>query len=180
MTRVGLTRSLILLAVFILLIGCGKKTPAPVAIKEKTDKCALCNMAVKNNQFATELMLENGRTLTFDDLGCMEKWMKQNKDKKQAISYVRDYHSAKWVQLEKAIYVHANQAVKTPMAYNVISFATKQDAEKFINENSGKLLSYEDLHKYSWKRDPAQLKKLMEMKMKKEAGNTGKSQMDMK
>lgn len=164
----------------VLIIGCGKKTPEPVAIKENTDKCALCNMAVKNNQFATELILENGRTLVFDDLGCMEKWMKQNKDKKSAVAYVRDFMSQKWIQIDLATYIHNNQAVKTPMAYNVISFADKQDAKQFIKAKTGKLFSYEELKNYSWERDPAQLKQLMEMKMKKEAGSKDKSKMDMK
>ena len=30
---------------------------------------------VMDNQFATEIILENGKALKFDDIGCMYKWM---------------------------------------------------------------------------------------------------------
>ncbi len=162
------------MATILLIVGCGKNQPQPFTPNAKTDKCALCNMAVKNDHFATEVILENGKKLAFDDLGCMVKYMKQNKNKKAAVSYVRDYNTNKWVQLENATYVHDNDAAKTPMAYNVISFTAKDDAQKFIDNQKGKLYTYEALKKYNWERDPAALKKLMEMKMKREAEKANK------
>ena len=48
--------------------------------------------------------------------------------------FVRDYNTQEWVLVEEATYVY-NQSVKTPMAYNVISFKDKADAEKFATEN---------------------------------------------
>jgi nitrous oxide reductase accessory protein NosL len=69
------------------------------------------------------------------------------------------------------------------MAYNVISFKNENDAQKFIDENKGKLLTYKALKKYAWERDPAAIKKLMEMKAKREAemsGKTGETGTDMK
>jgi copper chaperone NosL len=159
----------LLMAAIILVAGCGQKTPEPFTPDAKTDKCALCKMAVKDDHFATELILENGKAMAFDDLGCMDKWMKQNKNKKPAVAYVRDYHNNNWVQLEKATFVHDHEATKTPMAYNVISFENEKNAKKFIAEKKGKLFAYSDLQKYSWERDPAALKKLMEMKAKREA-----------
>lgn len=178
MKRFALTIVMIVMAVMLIVAGCGKKTPEPAAVNEKTDKCALCNMAVKNDHSATEVILENGKVLKFDDLGCLVKWTKQNKDKKLAVSYVRDYNKENWIQLEKATYVHDNKFAKTPMAYNVISFANKEDAQKFISEKSGKLLTYEDLKKYSWERDPAAMKHSMKMNMNMKKGQ-GKMDMDM-
>ncbi len=122
---------IMVIVTFLLVAGCGKKTPEPFTPNAKTDKCALCNMAVKDDHFATELILVNGKKLAFDDLGCLDKWMKQNKEKKQA-AYVRDYDTNKWIKLENATYVHDNEATKTPMAYNVISFTNEKNAQKFI------------------------------------------------
>lgn len=158
----------------LLIVGCGKQLPEPFSPNPKTDKCALCSMAVKDDHFATEVILENGKKLAFDDLGCMVKYMNQNKSKKAAVSYVRDYQTNKWVQLENATYVHDNDAAKTPMAYNVISFTSKEDAQKFIDNKKGTLLTYGELKKYNWERDPAAMKKLMEMKMKREAEKANK------
>jgi copper chaperone NosL len=164
----------VVMASLLLIVGCGKKLPEPFTPNAKTDKCALCNMAVKDDHFATEVILENGKKLAFDDLGCLDKYMKQNKSKKAAVSYVRDYKTNKWVQLENATYVHDNDVAKTPMAYNVISFTTKEDAQKFIDNKKGQLLTYKELKKYNWERDPAAMKKLMEMKMKREAEKANK------
>ena len=72
-------------------VGCGKKGAEPVAVDEKNDKCDVCNMAVMDNQFATEVILENGKALKFDDIGCMYKWMDEHKNEKTQEKFVRDY-----------------------------------------------------------------------------------------
>lgn len=174
MKRTLIKSFIMIAAALFLLAGCGKQIPKPFTPNENTDKCALCNMAVKNDHFATELILDSGKKLAFDDLGCMEKWLKQNKNSQIAVSYVRDYNTNKWVQLEDASYVHDTAAVKTPMAYDVISFADKKEAQKFADSKQGTLLSYDDLKKYTWERDPAAMKMLMQMKAMKEAKQADK------
>ena len=72
---------------------CGKKETAVVAIDEKHDKCDICQIGVTDNQFATEIILENGKALKFDDIGCMYKWMEINSDEKTKEKFVRDYDS---------------------------------------------------------------------------------------
>lgn len=120
-------------------VGCGKKETKPVAINEKNDKCDVCNMAVMDNQFATEVILENGKALKFDDIGCMYKWMEINPGEKTKEKFVRDYDSKDWVSLEDATYVY-DKTITTPMAYNVISFKNKKDAESFVSNYKGKVL----------------------------------------
>ncbi|MEH7107948.1 MULTISPECIES: nitrous oxide reductase accessory protein NosL [Bacillaceae] len=162
--------TIIAVLAMLLIAGCGKTEYKAVAIKEKTDKCEVCNMAVKNNEFATEIILDNGKSIVFDDIGCMFKWIKENEGKKVANSYVKDYHSKDWIELEKASFVY-DKSIKTPMAYNVISFSDKKHAESFIDGHDGKLLSYEKLQHHSWKRNKEMMKKMHEhmkgMDMKK-------------
>lgn len=146
----------LLMALFVssmlLLVACGSKEVEPVAINEETDTCAFCNMAVMNNEFATQIVLESGKTLVFDDIGCMHEWVGENPDEKIAAQFVRDYGSKEWVNLEDATYVY-NQSIKTPMAYNIISFQEKAAAENFVTENEGStLLSAADLDNHSWER----------------------------
>ncbi|HJV17111.1 MAG TPA: nitrous oxide reductase accessory protein NosL [Bacillales bacterium] len=148
----------------LVITGCGKKEYKPVAINEKTDKCDVCHMQVKDNQFATEIILENGKSFVFDDIGCMYKWMKKNKDKKIANSYVKDFQTKEWIELEKASFVY-NKPIRTPMAYNVLSFANKKDAQTYIDQKGGKLLSYKDLSQHSWERNKEMVKEMKE-KMK--------------
>lgn len=142
---------LLLVGVITILAACGgKEEVKPVAINEKTDICTVCNMQVVDNQFATEVILENGKTLVFDDIGCMHKWLTENSDQKVKAQFVRDYNTQDWVAKDKATYVY-NPSVITPMAYNVISFTEKSDAEKFVAENKGSaLLTASELDKHSW------------------------------
>lgn len=106
-------------------VGCGKKEIKAVAIDEKNDKCDICNMAVMDNPFATEVILENEKALKFDDIGCMYKWMDEHKNEKTKEKFVRDYNTKDWVAVDKATYVY-DKTIKTPMAYNVISFKDKK------------------------------------------------------
>ncbi|KEK23334.1 nitrous oxide reductase accessory protein NosL [Bacillus gaemokensis] len=148
-------------------VGCGKKDVEPVAIDEKNDKCDVCNMAVMDNQFATEVILENGQALKFDDIGCMHKWMDENKNEKTKEKFVRDYNTKGWVSLDKATYVY-DKTIKTPMTYNVISFKEKKDAESFVAKHTGKVISYKELADHKW-----EMNKEMMGKMKKEHGKEG-------
>ncbi|MFB6468579.1 nitrous oxide reductase accessory protein NosL [Cytobacillus sp. Hz8] len=153
-------------ALLVLLIGilsmylaaCGKDEVKPKAIDEDKDECDICNMAVMDNQFATEIILENGKTYVFDDIGCMYQWMSENKDKKVKAKFVRDYNTKDWVELDKATYVY-NPDVNTPMAYNVISFADKKDAESFVTKKKGTILSAKDLDQHEWNMNKDMMKK---------------------
>ncbi|WP_066314855.1 nitrous oxide reductase accessory protein NosL [Bacillus sp. FJAT-29814] len=160
----------------ILIAGCGKKEIKPVAINEQSDKCEVCHMAVKDDGFATEVILENGKALLFDDIGCMYKWMGENEGKEVANSYVKDYDSKEWLELEKASFVY-DKPIKTPMAYNVIAFSDEKAAKSFIEEHgSGDLLSYEKLQHHSWERNQDMVK---EMKEKMQGhGNSGEMDMN--
>lgn len=139
-----------MLAVLVLAIaGCGKKEVKPVAIDEKNDKCAVCHMAVANNQFASEVILENGKSVIFDDIGCMYKWISEHKNEKIQAKFVRDYNTKDWIEADKATYVY-NKSIRTPMSYNVISFKNKKDAESFVSKNKGTVLTYKELQKHKW------------------------------
>lgn len=159
-----------ILSLFII-AGCSKKEVKPVAINEKTDKCEICHMAVKDNEFATEIILENEKSLVFDDIGCMYKWLKENSDKKVANSYVKDYDSKKWIEAEQASYVY-DKPIKTPMAYNVISFSDKKAAQSFIDQHGGSLLTYDKLQNHSWEKNEEMVKE-MKAKMKMHNGQDG-------
>ncbi|PEJ72074.1 nitrous oxide reductase accessory protein NosL [Bacillus wiedmannii] len=132
-------------------VGCGKDEIKPVAIHEKNDTCDVCNMAVLNNPYTTEIILENGKALKFDDIGCMYKWMDEHKNEKIQEKFVRDYHTKDWIALDKATYVY-DQSIKTPMAYNVISFTEKKDADRFVEKHPGKILSPKQLADHKWDR----------------------------
>lgn len=157
---------------FILILGlfvltaCGPKETVPVAINAKNDKCAQCNMAVVDDQFATQVVLKNGKTYTFDDIGCMFKWVKDNPEEEIAAQFVRDYETQKWIKAENATYVY-ERSIKTPMAYNVITFSKEEKAKKFAADLNATVMKSTEMKDHSW-----EMNKEMMMKMKAEKGGS--------
>ncbi|WP_379967881.1 nitrous oxide reductase accessory protein NosL [Ectobacillus sp. sgz5001026] len=159
----GFVSTVLVLVIITILAACGKQAVNPVAVDEKNDKCATCNMAVTNNQYATEVVLENGKALKFDDIGCMYKWLQENSGEKLQAKFVRDYNTKEWVPSEKATYVYET-SIKTPMAYNVISFQNKSDAESYVKNQKGSVLSYEDLNNHKWEMNKEMMKMMKDNK----------------
>ncbi|MEW9052592.1 MAG: nitrous oxide reductase accessory protein NosL [Neobacillus sp.] len=141
-----------------ILAACGNAEVQPVDINEATDTCEVCNMAVVNNQYATQIILENGKSMVFDDVGCMYEWILSNENEEMKAQFVRDYHDKEWLLVDDATYVY-NQSIKTPMAYNVISFKDKAAAEAFAVENAGStLMTAAELAEHSWERNQDMMK----------------------
>ncbi|MGM9986766.1 MAG: nitrous oxide reductase accessory protein NosL [Bacillaceae bacterium] len=133
----------------LVLVGCGEKKLAARAIKD-TDTCDICNMQVADNQFATQIILSDEQVLTFDDLGCLHKWEKENGTKKVAATFIRDFESKKWMKAEDATYVYGMH-IKTPMGYGVVSFKDSKKADEYAKEHNGKILNYDQLKEHDWK-----------------------------
>lgn len=149
--RVAVTLAFVMAA--FLSVACGKNEYAARAVNEETDRCAQCNMAVADGPHATQIVLKDGRTLVFDDIGCMYAWMAENGDDEVGQAFVRDYRDLGWIKLEKAYHVY-DASFRTPMAYGVLSFASKSDAEAFIAEQGkGVLMTADDLSNHSWERN---------------------------
>lgn len=145
--------------ILMMLAACGNDVALPVAINEETDTCEVCNMAVMDDQHATQIILENGKSMLFDDVGCMYGWMHDHENEKMNAQYVRDYNDKEWILIDDATYVY-NQSIKTPMAYNVVSFKDKASAEKFAAENDGSaLMTADELAVHSWEQNKEAMNK---------------------
>jgi copper chaperone NosL len=135
------------------LAACGKAEYEPQAINEETDRCAICNMAIADGPFATQIITTDGRVFKFDDIGCMHEWMAENGTDSIGAALVRDYHSKYWLKMEEAVYVY-DRSFQTPMAYGVLSFAKEEDARAFIDEQGkGTLMKADELADHSWERN---------------------------
>jgi copper chaperone NosL len=140
-----------LMVVLSLVVGCGKKEYAAVEINEDVDVCAICNMQVKDDPYATQIITKDGKSIKFDDIGCMNAWIEQHGKDNIGMDYVRDYNNKDWISYQKASYVY-DASIRTPMAYGIVSFKDKQSAESFIKDQGvGKLMDADDLAKHDWK-----------------------------
>ncbi|WP_240636723.1 nitrous oxide reductase accessory protein NosL [Paenibacillus silvae] len=133
----------------VMLTACGQKYAA-VPINEEVDICAICNMQVKDDAFATQLTTKDGKNYKFDDIGCMNEWKKQNGTDNIGMDYVRDYNDKEWIEFSKATYVY-DASLKTPMAYGVLNFKDKASAEAFVAEQGvGTIMTADELASHDW------------------------------
>lgn len=146
-------KKIILSLMFVLLVSaCGTKEEfyPPVAIQAGVDRCEHCNMLVPDDANATQLLLSDGRSLKFDDIGCMVEWVGEHGLDNINVRYVRDFHSLDWIVMEEATFVF-HEEFRTPMAYGVYSFSSINDAEAFVAEHGkGTIFSYEELETHHW------------------------------
>lgn len=130
--------------------SCSKPSYEPRPIKPDIDVCIICNMSVANEDYATEVVLTDGKIMTFDDIGCMMDYIQSyhNADNPIAKSYV--YAASNWVELEQAWFAY-HQDFWTPMANGVLAFPNKEHAEQYVaQEGKGNVLSFPDLKQHKW------------------------------
>src|SRR5690625_581130 len=125
----------------------------PKEIDPETDVCEVCGMAIADDEHATQIILENDRSLKYDDIGDMFVWIEENGEDDIGAKFVRDFHTLEWIQLEDAAFVY-DEGINTPMGFGVISFKDSEEAEAYIEENGfGERLSAADLDDHEWEMD---------------------------
>lgn len=140
---------LILVLAFIL-AACGEQKYEAQAINEETDICVICKMAIKDDQYATQIVTKDGQSLKFDDIGCLNTWKTENGTDTIGAAFVRDFHTKQWLPYDKAYYAY-DPSYQTPMAYGIVSFENEEEARSFIAENgTGTLMSAADLANHTW------------------------------
>lgn len=143
--------SLTIISLCFMMVACGKEKYEPQPINPDVDICVVCKMAIKDDQYATQIITKDGQSLKFDDLGDLNKWKTENGTDNIGATFVRDFYSLEWIKYEEAVYVY-DESVQTPMAYGIVSFEKEEDAKKFIAEHQvGTLMTVEELSHHSWK-----------------------------
>ncbi|MBR2757424.1 MAG: nitrous oxide reductase accessory protein NosL [Exiguobacterium sp.] len=138
--------------------ACSSASAEPFEIKWGETECEVCKMKIMDKQFAAEAIMENEKGYAFDDIGClMRDWYPEQKEEDIAAMYVKDFNTKNWVELDEAMFVYDKES-KTPMAYNILSFAKEADAEAYIEENGGDMMDFEQLKDHSWERGEMNMK----------------------
>jgi len=164
MTRTTLPMLTIAALLLVLaLSGCGSKKYEARAINEETDKCAQCNMQVKDDAFAVQLTTTDGKTYTFDDIGCMNKWKNEHASDAIGGQFVRDFNDLTWIAYEDAYYVY-DASFRSPMAYGIYSFKDKPAAQAYLDQQAkGKLMTADELASHTWMQNMEQMKGMKQM-----------------
>ena len=124
----NLIRRAVVLTPLLVLSGCGTREVRPVDLFPE-DMCAWCRMAVSDHRVASEIILESGEALKFDDLGCLDRYRAARQDLKIAAVFVKEYDTGEWLRGEQGVFV--TTGVFTPMGSGKVAFRDSAHAMEF-------------------------------------------------
>jgi len=126
-------------------------------IQEGMDRCALCNMVIRDARHGAVLVTAVGH-FRFDDMGCLFNYLHAHglAGKEVRAVLVRDWGTQAWIEARTARFVRTS--LRTPMAYGLYAFRRAEDASAFARAHGGKVLSFEEAMAYAVER-----RKMMKM-----------------
>ncbi len=84
-------------------------------------QCARCKMEIVKTDFAAEAVMKDGKTLFFDDVGCLALWLPEYEPVKLWV-YAKDKKG--WIDAKSAFYSIGND---TPMHYGFVAVSKECD-----------------------------------------------------
>lgn len=129
------------------LTGLGACHPGPAPFAYGKDICYTCKMGIIDPKFGAELITQKGKLYKFDDVICLNQYVKsgatEEKDIRQLVvvnfekeNDFLDIHTARFL---------VSPDFKSPMGSHAAAFTTKENAEKLNTENKGQLLTWKEL-----------------------------------
>jgi copper chaperone NosL len=133
--------------IFCLLVfaACSEVEIKPIDIAAE-DVCSHCKMAISEKQFASEIITPDGDALKFDDIGCMQEYLKEKPDTKIAAYFFMEYDTKQWLKGNGATFVKSKE-ITSPMGGGIIAFSNETKAKTAAAEFSGQVLSFTELMK---------------------------------
>lgn len=115
------------------LFSCGsKKSFQPVNLV-KDDRCSYCDMSIKRDAFASEIVAEDGKVYRFDDFKCLEAFMQKSGSPRPAAIFVKDYDTRVWIPYDRATIVRTG--IATPNRSGKVAFKDSVRAREFAAKN---------------------------------------------
>lgn len=135
--------TIILLSVVLFLTACSSKTAAPVEIKANEEDCDTCHMGIEDLHSAAQIILENGKPMLFDDIGCMVVYMQEHQPKYEA-AFVHDFDSKEWISFDNSTFVQSEN-IHSPMNYGIAAYATEKHASDMQKVQGGEIYTVKEL-----------------------------------
>ncbi|KAA3661140.1 MAG: hypothetical protein DWQ04_17330 [Chloroflexi bacterium] len=125
----------LLIAAF--LIGCSPAAnlDEPPEILYGEDVCDECSMIINEERFAASYVTTTGEVRRFDDVGGMLLHDQKHQEDVH-VYWVHDFDTKDWIDAEEAVFV-LDEGLMTPMGWSLAPFATQEQAETYVSENSG-------------------------------------------
>jgi copper chaperone NosL len=106
-------------------------------------------MPISDNRYATEIISNDAKVYKFDSIECLIGYsLVKNVTQNDSVKFfVSDFlNPGRFIEIGNSFFVH-NDKFMSPMALNVQTFSSQTDCEKFVKENGGTKISWEDVVK---------------------------------
>ena len=109
------------LGALVALLGCHSGNAPPAALDTRNETCRSCRMPVSDARLASQLAAPGEEPMFFDDLGCLQSFLKQNGPAAEpSVAYVADHRTGAWVRADAATYSRC-PSLETPMGSHLIA-----------------------------------------------------------
>lgn len=124
---------LILVVLGMFFVACDSKIDTSAKdVKFDREVCERCKMIISDRNYAVQIVNpSDGKRYYFDDIGCTISWFneKQIDWANDAIIYVTDAKTGKWIDAKKAFWTYG---ASTPMNFGFSAYEEKQtDSENY-------------------------------------------------
>lgn len=135
-----------ILLIICLLFACAYAGSTYAAENPKT--CKVCNMDLADAARSRMLVVyTDGTTVAVCSLHCAVEEMKQNSGKPVKSILVADYATEEMIDARTAAWVVGSDSSGVMTAVAKCAFSKKEDAQKFVNEHGGQLVTFDEASK---------------------------------
>ncbi len=141
--KINAVTPMIIIALFVL--SCNSQQPSPININK--DNCDNCKMSITDAKFGCEVISSKGRVYKFDDIECMQNFIKENNTNTFSSVLVSDFNNN--LQLFKADkgYFLKSESIKSPMGGNIAAFASKDLAVEYSKKINASVINWKQINR---------------------------------
>ena len=145
-------RPKVLASVLLLAAACDR---GPQDIRIGQQECDHCRMMISQEQFAAQLITQQGRQYAFDAIECMAAYVDGSAGRELEIHslWVPDFQGpGNWISAESAWYLQSD-GLRSPMALNFSAYTDESSARRQQAEFGGQVIRWmkvRDIVRESW------------------------------
>jgi copper chaperone NosL len=101
-------------------------------------------MTIADPRFTAEAITGTGRSVVFDDVGCLAAWLARNSAPIASTWVTSFVDQREWMDATRAVYLRSN-GLRTPMASGLAALRPGHEADSVQAAIGGTLLSWHEL-----------------------------------
>lgn len=109
----------------------GNEKQIAINILPHAYQCAKCKMEIVDTDFASQVAKGDGKTLFFDDIGCMAAWLGSHQVGKEDKIWVYALDTKRWIDANRAYYTATEN---TPMHYGFGAYEQEKPGTISLSE----------------------------------------------